>query len=139
MLEYYSRPPKMKPRQSISRAAIKRQRRVPGSLSWILSPKTPKVFMKSANPGYSKASNVPVPLWQTFQGMLNLPDIRSGSDSSPMSSPEKNRSPKKKQRSPSARDRYRNEMFFKKKAAKNASKHLATIEEKVLRCIMMRE
>ena len=147
-LEFYSRPPKLKPRNSLSRAIANRDRRVPGSLSWINSPKTPLTFMKSANPAYAE-SGENVPLWQN-SGIIstmfptvfkNVPHdtLPSIENLSPLSSPEKSRSPVRREMPESAQRRHRNELFMKKTKLKNSRKHLATIEEKVLRSVMMRE
>ena len=67
--------PKLKPRNSLSRAVKTRDRRVPGSLSWIMAPSTPKVKLRPANPGYPGPE---VPSWKEGGTIsINFPTVRN--------------------------------------------------------------
>jgi Ca2+-binding EF-hand superfamily protein/ribosomal protein L21 len=170
-LEKYSRPPKLKPRQSIGNARSKRDRRVPGSLSWIMSPSTPKTKLRPSNPGYpgpevplftpagTVSINFPTAYRETLP-VIQMPEqtittntttttndstimnedgsmVLDPNASSSVTSPVINRTTVRL--TESAYRRKRQIKMWKKIKAKNSKKHMATLEEKVLRCVAMRE
>ena len=142
-LAFYSRPPKLIPRNSISRAFANRNRRQPGSLSWILC-KTPKTFIKAGNPAYPGK----IPTWKeagtisknfptAFRPVASLLPIITSPVKHVRTSPLRR---KKEKMTESGARRHRNDRYLKKTKNINLRhQHMASVEEKILCCIIMRE
>jgi Ca2+-binding EF-hand superfamily protein len=153
-LEKFSQPPLLKPFNSIEEARSHRDRRVPGSLSWIMQRSTPKSKLRPANPAYYKSQQVPgwkaagtvsVNFPTAFRATLPVvvPPTVSASPKHTMASsggvsPGGSPFPTKRLTESGYR-RKRTKHFWRKIKQKNSQKHMATLEEKVLRCIAMRE
>ena len=175
-LAKFSRPPYIKPRNSLSRAQNVRSRRMPGSLSWIMSPGTPKVKRRQYNPAYSLLRgsssdeigwrhpgsvgvNFPTayrpvkPVLPEINMTVNLSPEQSsklsmvgGIQTSPLraakSMPSLSPSGSRvitRRLTESAAKRTRNKRFWKKVQKAKDARHKPSTEEKVLRCIAMRE